>query len=61
MIEPYFTGCVSEHGDMSKGRKGVYKESLLVFFDNEKENIRWYRPFSGYKNRRFADFLVYYW
>ena len=20
-----------------------------------------YRPFSGYKNRRFADFLVYYW
>ena len=20
-----------------------------------------YRPFSGYKNRCFADFLVYYW
>ena len=29
--------------------------------DESSRSAAWYRPFSVFKNRRFADFLVYYW
>ena len=46
-----------ERGEVKRTEMGMYH--VLVCAKAKLYNK--YRPFSVYKNRRFADFLVYYW
>ena len=48
--------------ELSNAVKEILKPpGSLLANDRSKAVVLVYRPFSVYKNRRFADFLVCYW